>query len=294
MRKIQREKRQLSGPLLEVDFFPVFSDGRRVPERSAKEKQSTEAQKRYNDLQLQKKVVREINANFDEGDVFMSPTYEPSKAPQTYEEVYRDADNYIRRVKRKRASELKRITKLLTLNPRDTKLRAQKKKLEAPFKYYYTVESVTYKSGVNAGRKNWHMHMFLTGGISRDIFEDLWDKSVRVNTNRFQPERFGPEAAAKYITKDAKGMRRIKHSRNITEPKKKNVDGKITKKGVELLAKKREFDREYWERRYKGFRFIRCFQRQNPYNGYYYVTVIMYRSDKALIPEWKLSEWMNE
>ncbi len=277
-----------------MDFFPVFADGRRIPDRDSKARQSTAAQKKYNDLQMQKKVVRDINANFDDGDVFMSPTYEPAFSPQSYEEVYRDADNYIKRVKRKRAAELKRIEKLLAVTPKDKRLRELRKKLRSPFKYYYTVEQVEYKSGKYAGKKNWHLHIFLTGGIPRDTFEDLWGKHVRVNTNRFQPERFGPEAAAKYITKDAKGTRRIKHSRNIVKPKKKNIDGKITKRGVELLAKKREFDKDYWERRYKGYRFIRCFPRHNDYNGHWYVSVIMYRADKALIPEWKISEWMND
>jgi len=109
VRKIEREKRTASGPLLEVDFFPVFADGRKMPDRDLKARQSTAAQKKYNDLQMQKKVVRDINANFDDGDVFMSPTYEPAFSPQSYEEVYRDADNYIKRVKRKRTAELKRI-----------------------------------------------------------------------------------------------------------------------------------------------------------------------------------------
>ena len=294
MKNIEREKRRLSGPLLEVDFFPVWEDGRRKPFRDPKKKISTEAQKKYNDQQMQKKVVRDINANFDEGDILMSPTYEPSKAPQSYEEVYRDADNYIRRVKRKRAAELKRIKNLLEVTPTDKKLLELKRKLEAPFKYYYSVEEVKYKSGKNAGRSNWHLHMFLTGGISRDTYEDLWEKSMRVNANRFQPERFGPEAAAKYITKDAKGFRRIKHSRNIEKPKEKNIDGRITSRGVELLARKREFDSDYWERRYKGYRFIKCYPRYNDYNGHWYVSVIMYRTDKALVPEWKISEWMND
>lgn len=294
MKDIEREKKTASGPLLEVDFFPIWEDGRKKPFRDPKKKISTAAQKKYNDLQMQKKVVRDINANFDEGDILMSPTYEPSKAPQSYEEVYRDADNYIRRVKRKRAKELKRIKKLLELTPKDQDLLKLKKKLEAPFKYYYSVEEVKYKTGIYAGKSNWHLHMFLTGGLTRDTFEDLWEKSMRVNANRFQPERFGPEAAAKYITKDAKGFRRIKHSRNIVRSKPRNIDGRITKRGVELLAKKRANDAEYWERRYKGYRFIRCFPRYNEYNGHWYVSVIMYRSDKALVPEWKISEWLND
>lgn len=291
---MEREKKTTSGPLLEVDFFPVWEDGRRKPTRDPKKKMSTAAQKKYNDLQMRKKAIRDINANFDNGDIIMSPTYEPAKAPQNYDEVLRDADNYIRRVKRKRASELKRVTKLLLADTENEQLKVAKKKLEAPLKYYYSVEQVTYKTGRYAGRNNWHIHMFITGGISRDTLEEMWPGGIRVNADRFQPEKFGPEAAAKYITKDAKGRRRIKHSRNLEKPKQKVKDGRITARGVELLAKRRADDKEYWENRYKGYKFVRCFARYNEYNGNWYVSVIMYQSERAVIPEWKISEWIND
>lgn len=291
---MEREKRTTSGPLLEVDFFPVWEDGRKKPSRDPKKKVSTAAQKKYNDLQMRKKAVRDINANFDNRDIFMSPTYEPLKAPQSYDEVMRDADNYLRRVKRKRISELKRINKLLITDSCNQELIKQKKNLERPFKYYYSVEEATYKTGIYAGKSNWHIHLFITGGVSRDTLEEMWPSGIRVNANRFQPEKFGPEAAARYITKDAKGHRRIKHSRNLTNPEIKQKDGYITQRGVELLAKRRVDDKEYWEKRYKGYKFVRCFPRYNKYNGHWYVSVIMYRSDQAVIPEWKISEWIND
>jgi hypothetical protein len=291
---MEREKRTTSGPLLEVDFFPVWEDGRRKPSRDPKKKVSPAAKKKYNDLQMRKKAIRDINANFDNQDIFMSPTYEQSKAPQSYEEVLRDTDNYIRKVKRKRASELKRIIKLISSDTNNEKLKKIKKKLEAPFKYYYSVEEVTYKTGRYAGRSNWHIHMFMTGGISRDELEEMWPSGIRVNADRFQPEKFGPEAAARYITKDAKGRRRIKHSRNLINPEIKQKDGFITSRGVELLAKRRVDDKEYWEKRYKGYKFVRCYARYNEYNGNWYVSVIMYRNDRAVIPDWKISEWIND
>ena len=41
---MQREKRTVSGRLLEADFFPVFRSGRAMPTRAPKEKQSSAAQ----------------------------------------------------------------------------------------------------------------------------------------------------------------------------------------------------------------------------------------------------------
>ncbi|MBR5223268.1 MAG: hypothetical protein IKV81_03790 [Clostridia bacterium] len=176
----------------------------------------------------------------------------------------------------------------------DERLIKTKRKLEAPFKYYYSIEEVKYKTGRYAGRSNWHFHMFLTGGLPREAYEDCWPKGVRVNADRFQPERFGPEAAARYFTKDAQGRRRIKHSRNLEKPVIKTKDASFSRRGVELLAKRRADDAAYWERRYKGFKFVRTFARYNEYNGHWYLSVIMYRSDQAVLPEWKVGDWLTE
>lgn len=291
---MEREKKIISGPLLEVDFFPVWADGRRMPTREPKSKASKAAQKKYNDTQMRKKAIRDINANFDNGDIFMCPTYEQSKAPQSYDDALADVDNYFRRIKRRRAAELKRVNKLLVCGVADERLIKTKRKLEAPFKYYYSIEEVKYKTGRYAGRSNWHFHMFVTGGLSREVYEDCWPKGVRVNADRFQPERFGPEAAARYFTKDAQGRRRIKHSRNLEKPVIKTKDASFSRRGVELLAKRRADDAAYWERRYKGFKFVRTFARYNEYNGHWYLSVIMYRSDQAVLPEWKVGDWLTE
>ena len=45
-----REKQTRAGPLLEVDFFPVFDNGNKMPTREPKKKLSTAAQQRYNQL----------------------------------------------------------------------------------------------------------------------------------------------------------------------------------------------------------------------------------------------------
>lgn len=124
-----REKHTKSGKLFEADFYPIWNDGRRLPSRAPKTQRSTAAQEKYNHTQAVKKAVRLVNANFDTGDVFMHITYKPENAPLTEKAAKRDFANYIRRVKTKRTSELKRITKLLSENPNDKKLKEQKAKL---------------------------------------------------------------------------------------------------------------------------------------------------------------------
>ena len=84
---MQREKRTKSGRLLEVDFYPVFSDGRRIPLRAPKTKRSTPEQEKYNYNKAVKKLIRLVNVNFDTGDILMHPTFTPENAPTSEEEA---------------------------------------------------------------------------------------------------------------------------------------------------------------------------------------------------------------
>lgn len=290
-----RERRTKSGKLLEVDFFPVWEDGRRMPTRAPKTKKSTEEQAKYNKRQAEKKLIRLVNANFDTGDIFMHPTYAPGNAPQSDEEARRDIVNYFRRVKRKRISEAKRIKELLKAKPDDKRLQEQLKKLEQPFKYIYVIEKVTYKTGKRKGYDDWHFHAFLTGGIDRDTLEDMWPYGMRTNADRYQPEKFGPESAAKYVSKDPQGSKRFCYSKNLTKPDiLPPKDGRISAEGVMRLATLRIDDNEYWERKYKGYHFIKCYSRYNEYNGHWYVSVIMYKTKEIDIKQWEVDEWITE
>lgn len=290
------EKKTLSGKLLEADFYPVWENGSKMPAKPKGTKPSSEAQKKYNFNMAVKRATRLINANFDNEDLLITYTYNQRFAPLTLDGASRDIENYKRRVKTKRAAELKRIEKLLKTDPENKKYRALLKKLKAPFKYYYTIEEVTYKTGALKGKKNYHVHLFMTGGIDRDTAELLWGEGMRVNARRFQPENFGPEAAARYICKDLGGKNRARHSQHLTEPETKKKSGHITQRAVELMAKQRIDDKDYWERRYKGYRFLRCFARFNKYNGHWYVSVVMYKADKgSILPDWKIEgdDWSD-
>ncbi len=291
-----REKHTKSGKLFEANFYPIWKNGHRVPTRAPKTKRSTEAQAKYNHTQAVKKAVRLVNENFDTGDVLMDITYTAENAPLNEDVAKRIFANYIRRVKTKRASEMKRITKILSDNPNDRNLNKQRKKLKQPFLYYCVLEETIYKSGKHKGKSNWHYHLFMTGGVDRDTLEDIWDENASVNARRFQPERFGPEAAAKYITKDLHGKRKILRSKNLKNPyvpDPSRRDGKTSARQVERWAKERIDDADFWERKYKGYKFIRCYPRKNPFNGRWYLSVIMYKTGNEA-PPWKFDEWITD
>lgn len=303
---IHTEKRTYSGALLEVDLYPAFPNGRRLPSRAPKSKPSSEEQKKYNRACAVKKFIRLANANFGTTDYLMHPTYTPKQAPKTEEEARRDVVNYLRRVKSKRQREAKRIRKDLRqaeaaaksmpekpfLKEAAADLKKRLKKLEEPFRYIYVIEKQTYKTGPFAGSANWHFHMFVSGGLEACLMESIWKNGIRANCNRYQPEKFGPEAAARYMSKDPKGSKRFCYSKNLKKPIVKKKSSPLTKSSVGRIASERADDRAYWEKKYKGYRFLRCFPRWNDFNGNWYITTILYKTTDP-VPEWEGEKWVT-
>lgn len=298
-----KEKQTKAGKLFEADFYPCWSDGRTMPTKPPKTKGSTEAQKKYNENKAQRTAIFIINENFDIHDYIGHLTYAPEYAPQSEEEARRDMVNAIRRIKRLRERELKKVLAALDALPDVEALAEQRKNLElkkdklsAPFKYMYVIEKVTYRSGAYKGRDNWHFHIFMTGGLERSQIEALWKKGIRSNVDQFQPDRFGPEAMAKYMVKDPQGTKRFICSRNMSrsfkEPRIKN--SRLSAAGVERIAKERVDDAAYWEKRYKGYRFLRAFPRFNEYNSHWYLTVVMYAAGDGPVPKWDIDDWPND
>lgn len=303
-----REKKTVSGPLLEADFYPVWNNGTKIPTRAPKTKPSTKEQAKYNQLVSTKKLIRLVNYNFHKIDYFSHLTYRPHEAPQDEKQARRDINNYLRRVKRRREKELgiarrqlrdaKAALGQLKVNAwiEDTvkRLTHVVKLLRKPLKYIYVIEKQEYQRGVYAGRTNWHFHMFISGGLSAALMEDLWSVGT-ARFNHYRPDTFGPDAAASYMAKDPQGSKRFVYSRTIKQPPKpKTRDGSVTRCQVERMCTERVDDREYWEKRYKGYRFVRCFPRFNQYNGHWYLSVIMYKTDGEDPPNWRFDEWNTE
>lgn len=298
-----RERQTKSGKLLEADFYPVTRDGRQLG-RGPQNKKSTEEQEKYNKLQAQKKVIRLVNANFGNQDVLMTLTYIPEDDVDCDKQAKREISNFIRRVKTYRNQKAKEFKKLLSADPKNKKYKQQLKKAEAPLKYLYAVETTIYKTGKRKGKKRFHFHLFLSGcgEGDRDGYEKLW--KGRTNADRYRPETFGPEAAAKYISKgshkdndqsdsgEKTKKKKFVCSRNLAKPVQKTKDDRLTKRKVELMAKKHLEDKAYWERRYKGYKFVRCYARWNEFNLNWYVSVVMYK-DGEEAPPWSIDDWFT-
>lgn len=240
-----REKRIISGNYLEVEYFPVTEHGHR---HDHKKRLSRIEQQNLNEKNAKKKLTRLINTNFKVGDILIHCTYRDDEIPTTEAELIKDIQNYFRRVKEYR-----------------------KKHGLPKIKYIYVIEC---KNG------RWHWHGIMSA-MDRDTAEKLWKHGDFTNADRFQPTaKEGGEAFARYISKKPMGARRWNCSTNLKQPTEKIKDGTHTRSKMARIARDRVDDAEYWERKYKGYKFISATPMYNEFNGWWYIYVKMYRNER--------------
>ena len=250
-----REKNIISGAMYEAEFYPVFPNGRRMPQRKPKTHPTSKEQANLNDKNARKKIVRLVNANFGKGDIVIHGTYCDSEMPSSEEQCRKDIQNYIRRIKRYR-----------------------EKQGLPEMKYIYVIEAKVSKK---TGLVRYHFHM-ITNAMDRDTAEEMWPFGDWTNADRLQPNEKGCEALAKYLVKKPEGGKRWAQSRNLDKPKEpKPKDGKISKRHLQRLATERIDDAPYREKRYKGYRFIEAVARYNEFNGHWYLSVVMFKKNET-------------
>ena len=147
-----REKRIKSGNQLEVEIYPVTEHGHRY---DRKRKLSRPEQQALNEKNAIKTFIRLVNTNFVSGDIVITLEYNKDKRPSGYNQIKRDVQNYIRRIKYYR-------------NKHDLPI----------IKYVYVIEL--------QGVDHWHCHMIMSK-IAREVAESLWDNADFVNSKSFQP-----------------------------------------------------------------------------------------------------------
>lgn len=240
-----REKRIISGKYLEVEHFPVTAHGHRHDRRR---KLSRIEQQNLNEKNATKKLIRLVNTNFIKGDICIHFTYCDDERPETEKEVLKDVQNYFRRVKDYR-----------------------KKNGLPQIKYIYVIE--------NEGGK-FHIHGIMSA-MDRDIAEQLWKHGDSNKADIFKPNiQNGGEAFARYISKKPMGAKRWNCSTNLKQPEVKTKDDTHTRSEMARIARERVDDREYWERKYKGYRFVSATPTYNEFNGWWYIYVRMYRDER--------------
>lgn len=212
----------ISGSVIESELYPAWTYRHDIPRVPMGE--SSEAQKRLNDKNTKKKIVRLVNVNFGKYDLMITLTYDENYLP-TEAEAKKDIENYIRRIKRRR-----------------------KKDGLPELKYLYVIEYVNDPSVTKKVRVHHHI---IINEMDRDVAESLWKKG-RTDSMRLQPDDFGLTGIAKYISKGLLQGRRWGYSKNLKKPIITKDRTTLTKRKVEKIAKRPDEYQEFFESIYKG------------------------------------------
>lgn len=256
-RNFIREKKIYCGDkYLEIDIIPrAESEKAKTGIRSKKVQESMPKQKNLNEINAKRYFIQLINSNFGHDDLHTTVTYTKEYLPGSTEEAEKEVRNYIRRISNRR-----------------------KKEGLPPLKYILVTE---YDMGQEEDKPvRIHHHIIMSGGLDRDTVEELWRKPKRkgqnqgdkigyANTTRLQPNEFGLEAIARYLTKaKAKGKKRWSCSQNLIKPWSRVNDHKYSRKKLQYIAKNVAHDPDYWAKQYPGYQLTECRPEYNDFTGW--------------------------
>lgn len=240
-----RTKTIKSGNVLECEIYPVWNTHKSTV-RARKAMESRTAQKRLNAKNATKNLVRLINANFTDNDIWGTVTYADEKLPSSIEQAQKEMQKYFRRLK----------------------YYAERHHF-APLKYIYVTE---FEEDEQRGKKRVHHH-FVTNFPDRDIAEGLWRNGARTQTRRLQADENGYEGMARYISKDPRGTKRYVTSKNLQKPQVTIADCKFTRRRVNRLVYGTLDKRVTFEKIYNGYRLLQFKSKTSDYvtGAYIYV-----------------------
>lgn len=241
MRCLYREKKYYCGDYLEIEVYPVFAKQRG---RVKKYRETTEAQKRLNKRNAERRLVRLIHTNFSEADIRFDLTYEPAKNPESFEEALRHLQNFFRRLKRYRI------------------------KHELPeLKYIASTER-----GSKKGR--FHHHLIIQGDININELAKIWGKGY-TSALPLQFTDTGVSGLGVYMAKEDGKAKRWSSSKNLKQPKVVESTGRLSHKQVAEIFQYGIDGRHDIDKNYKGFMTKEVKALLNDVNGYIYAFLML-------------------
>ena len=185
-------KTEKAGDTLVLTVYPILGRSDRAKAEAARKAMSRERQTRYNRERARRRLALLMDANFGKNDLHVTLTYRGT--PPDYEQARKDVRNYLRAVKRMR------------------------EKAGLPeMKYIYVLE----EEGGDGEKRRIHVHLMMTGGVSREALEEKWGRGY-ANCDRLQPEEGnGLIELARYFTKleQEKHRRAWSASKNLRKPR---------------------------------------------------------------------------
>lgn len=275
------------GEMLECEVFPLWKTNAEM--KRARKHVSREAQRRLNDRNAVRKLIRLVACNFGRGDLMVTLTYGDEGIPD-FHGVQKDVRNFIRRLKDRRVKagldELKYIYSVegFRHEAADT---AEQEALPGVFEQ--APEIVERKGGVSPRP---HVHMILSGGLERDVIENLWGRGW-ANCRQLQPDRYtGLEALSRYMVKSWKGAalgdeaecpdgypgKRWYGSRNLTKPKVTVSDWKMSRRKVaKAVAEIEDMPGTVFNQAYPGYELVDIQVRSSEFVSGVYIYARMVR-----------------
>lgn len=246
---VYQTKTTKAGDQLEADIYPSFGIRQDMP-RTKRRNKSRPAQKSLNDKRARRYLNNLVSCNFNEGDLWCTFTYDKEHLPEDPEEADKIFTNFIRRINRRR-----------------------KKAGIDNVKYICVTEYSDDEKGIRC-----HHHVIMSGDCDRDELEELWKQGTRNHTRRISPDKDTHIAGiVNYISKDPKGRKRWRSSKNLKKPQITKSYCKFGKRTAERMATDRSYLEDRIRKEYPGYRFIDAEVKVNEINGGFYIYARMVR-----------------
>ena len=239
---IKSRNEKSGAEMLESMVYPSFPNREDVP-KTAKKRETGQAQKNLNDKNARRYLVRLANINFSKVDICATFGWDDDNMPEDEERAEKDIKNFIERINYRR----------------------RKAGLENA-KYIYIPAIDGYARP--------HFHILISGdGMDRDELEDLWTKCERKNTRRVKPDDdFLITGIATYITQNPHGTKRWRSSKNLKKPDAPTRSyRKFSRKKVNGMVRDFEELKAQMEKAYPGFKFLDAEVKHNDKVAAFYI-----------------------
>ena len=210
--------------------------------RSKKAKPTSEIQKKLNQRNAERKLIRLLNTNFTKRDIRFDLTYDEDHYPSSPEEAQKQCQNFLRRVKYARA----------------------KRGLPA-LKYVFVTEI-----GRDKGRL--HHHVVMSGGMDITELAEIWGRGYTA-AKPLQFNEQGITGIAMYLVKEPILGKRWCGSRNLSKPIEAERTGQLPQYQVREWNNSGMDNKAEIEQTYEGYTLADVKPFFNEVNGGYYVTL---------------------
>lgn len=267
-RKVRYALKEIkAGDQFEVEIYPQFRKMSEVPREGQKVVKDNRAQNNLNDKNARKFVERKVNANFGDGDIWMTATYDDEHLPPDgdMDAANRDMVNFISRIN------------------------YQRKKRGLPKAKWIYVTEYDKDAAIR-----WHHHIIMDGDLDMDVVEQCWKKGRRNEVRRLKRDDNGLSGLANYIVKQKdrlKSEKRWHCSRGLRNPDIRVVHSKQPEKGqgnykpigkyVDQMVKNQNTIGEILAKWYTEYDFTSAQVYYNDFNYMFYIHARMRRKREA-------------